>query len=44
MKLKKCPECGEYTTKNTCPKCGKKTKDSHYKQVKIHPSLKENSK
>jgi rRNA maturation protein Nop10 len=44
MKLKTCPKCKEYTTKDICPKCKEKTKDSHYKQIKIHPSLKkENS-
>ena len=34
MKLRKCPT-GHYTLKETCPKCSKKTKDAHYKFVKI---------
>ena len=35
MKLKKCKECGTYTLKEKCPKCNKKTKDAHYKFVKV---------
>ncbi len=34
-KLKKCPKCGRYTLKETCPKCKQKTKEAHYKFVKI---------
>ncbi|WP_456472151.1 RNA-protein complex protein Nop10 [Methanocaldococcus sp.] len=25
MKIKKCPNCGRYTLKDTCPICGEKT-------------------
>lgn len=35
MKLKKCPECNTYTLKELCPKCKCKTKDAHYKFVKL---------
>jgi len=35
MKLKKCPTCSIYTLKDSCPKCNKKSKDAHYKFVKI---------
>lgn len=27
--LKKCPNCGTYTLKNTCPNCGSQTKVAH---------------
>lgn len=33
MKLKKCFKCGKYTLKGEC--CGQKTKDAHYKSVRI---------
>jgi len=35
MNLKKCGECNSYTLKDFCPKCKAKTKDAHYKYVKI---------
>ena len=35
MKLKKCPKCGIYTFEEICGKCKKKTKDAHYKFLKI---------
>ena len=35
MKLKKCPVCKKYTLKDLCPKCGLKTKEAHYKFIKI---------
>jgi len=31
MKLKKCPECKNYTLKENCSKCNSRTKDAHYK-------------
>ncbi len=34
MKLKKCLK-GHYTLKEKCPKCKEKTKDAHYKFIKI---------
>jgi rRNA maturation protein Nop10 len=34
-KLKKCESCKIYTLKEKCPECGQKTKDAHYKFVKI---------
>ncbi|MBU2562598.1 MAG: RNA-protein complex protein Nop10 [Nanoarchaeota archaeon] len=35
MKLKKCPECKKYTLKEKCPKCSSKTKEAHYKFLRI---------
>lgn len=35
MKLKKCYECQNYSLKEICPKCKLKTKDAHYKFIKI---------
>ncbi len=35
MKLKKCSQCDHYTLKNSCPKCNEKSKDAHYKFIKI---------
>lgn len=35
MKLKKCPNCKRYTLKDSCPKCESKSKNAHYKWVKI---------
>jgi RNA polymerase subunit RPABC4/transcription elongation factor Spt4 len=35
MKLKKCPKCNIYTLKEICSKCGSKTKEVHYKFIKI---------
>lgn len=35
MKLKKCGSCKNYTLKEKCSKCKEKTKDAHYKFVKI---------
>jgi len=34
-KLKKCRECGRYTLKEICSGCEEKTKDAHYKFVKL---------
>lgn len=42
-KLKKCSQCNNYTLKDSCPKCNEKTKDAHYKFVKVHDAPK-NSK
>jgi rRNA maturation protein Nop10 len=39
--LKKCDKCYEYTLKEVCPKCKEKTKDAHYKFVKLK-DIKEN--
>lgn len=35
MKLKKCSSCNEYTLKENCPICKEKSKDAHYKFLKI---------
>jgi recombinational DNA repair protein RecR len=35
MKLKKCPNCSSYSLKENCYKCESKTKDAHYKFIKI---------
>ncbi len=35
MKLKKCESCNSYLLKNKCPECNSKTKEAHYKFVKI---------
>ena len=40
MKLKKCPECKTYTLKDSCSKCKSKTKEAHYKFVKIRDAPK----
>lgn len=40
MKLKKCPECKKYTLKELCPKCDSKTKDAHYKFIKVRDAPK----
>jgi len=29
FRIRKCPECGRYTLKETCPACGAKTKVAH---------------
>ena len=34
MKLKKCPN-KHYSLKEKCPRCKEKTKDAHYKFIKI---------
>jgi recombinational DNA repair protein RecR len=34
-KLRKCDECQEYTLQDICPKCKEKSKDAHYKYIKI---------
>ena len=34
-KLRKCSICSSYTLKSNCPKCKEKTKDAHYKFIKI---------
>ena len=34
-KLKKCINCNFYTLKENCPKCKTKTKDAHYKFIKV---------
>lgn len=35
MKLKKCQNCKEYTLKENCDKCKEKTKNAHYKFIRI---------
>ena len=35
MNLKKCDKCKTYTLKEICKKCNSKTKDAHYKFIKI---------
>lgn len=35
MKLKKCSGCGRYCLGEKCSGCGEKTKDAHYKFVKV---------
>ena len=42
MKLKKCSNCNIYTMKDFCPKCNEKTKDAHYKFLKIRDAPKSN--
>ena len=39
MKLKKCPSCKNYTLKEICTTCKKKTKEAHYKFVKIKKEI-----
>lgn len=39
-KLKKCPDCKNYSLKKEC-KCGGKTEDAHYKFVKIRDAPKQ---
>jgi len=33
--LKKCSSCKKYTLKEICDSCKEKTKDAHYKFIKI---------
>jgi rRNA maturation protein Nop10 len=33
--LKKCNKCFKYTLKDICPKCQEKTKEAHYKFIKL---------
>lgn len=33
--LKKCNKCSKYTLKEICPKCQEKTKEAHYKFIKL---------
>ena len=35
LKLKKCSKCQEYNLTELCKKCKAKTKDAHYKYIKI---------
>lgn len=42
MKLKKCPTCSKYTLKDICSKCNEKSKDAHYKFLKIRDAPKTN--
>lgn len=35
MKLKKCNNCQKYTLKDKCDSCNQKSKDAHYKYIKI---------
>lgn len=35
MKLKKCQNCNIYTLKENCPNCKEKSKNAHYKFLKI---------
>ncbi|MCA9487404.1 MAG: hypothetical protein KC516_00405 [Nanoarchaeota archaeon] len=46
MKLKKCPKCDSYTLKENCNKCKSKSKEAHYKFIKVRdaPSSKESPK
>lgn len=44
MKLKKCPKCKTYTLKENCPKCESKSKDAHYKFLKLRDAPKSDSK
>ncbi len=44
MKLKKCPECKEYTFKEICKKCDSKSKDAHYKYIKIKDAPKSDAR
>lgn len=39
--LKKCNKCSNYTLKEICNKCQEKTKDVHYKFLKLK-DMKEN--
>ena len=39
MKLKKCPDCGEYSLSEKCT-CGGETKSAHYKFIKIKDVVK----
>jgi len=44
MKLKVCKDCNKYTLKETCSKCNSKTKEAHYKFLRLRdakPSTKE---
>ncbi|MFW5847250.1 MAG: hypothetical protein ACOCUU_03785 [Nanoarchaeota archaeon] len=46
MLLKKCPnkDCKKnYTLKEKCPSCNSKTKDAHYKFIKIRNAPKSNN-
>jgi len=42
MNLKKCEKCQKYTLKEICPKCKNKTKEAHYKFLKIRNAQKSN--
>lgn len=44
MKLKKCPNCNEYTLKENCEKCKTDSKDAHYKYIKIKDAPKSDVK
>jgi len=44
MKLRKCPECKEYTLNENCPKCETDSKDAHYKYLKIKDAPKSDPK
>lgn len=44
MKLKKCPKCGKYTLDENCDKCESKSKDAHYKFIKIRDAPKSQDK
>ena len=35
MKLRKCPQCKDYTLQDKCEKCETKVKEAHYKYLKI---------
>jgi rRNA maturation protein Nop10 len=41
--LKKCNKCSKYTLKEYCKICGEKTKDAHYKFIRLK-DVKENLK
>jgi len=40
MLLKKCPECKTYTLEDSCKKCKNKTKDAHYKFLRLRDAPK----
>ncbi len=42
MKLKKCLKCNKYTLKEICSKCKSKTKNAHYKFLKVKNAPKSN--
>jgi len=44
MNLRKCERCSSYTLKELCPKCNSKTKDAHYKFIKVRDAPKSDPK
>lgn len=43
MILKKCENCKTYTLKDNCENCKNKTKDAHYKFLKLRDAPKSNA-